>query len=95
MLWLVYCKYLILFLIVKKKKKKFLFKYILFIIFLNFLFVYISLYIRKGFYPYTTDSFLKSNESYLVFDNMTKIFSQKILALLDKFEEIPGAKGII
>ncbi|ORY73275.1 hypothetical protein LY90DRAFT_503128 [Neocallimastix californiae] len=51
--------------------------------------------ILKGFYPYTTDSFLKSNESYLVFDNMTKIFSQKILALLDKFEEIPGAKELI
>ncbi|KAG4093376.1 hypothetical protein H8356DRAFT_1354234 [Neocallimastix lanati (nom. inval.)] len=51
--------------------------------------------ILKGFYPYTTDSFLKSNESYLVFDNMTKIFSQKILALLDKFEEIPGAKALL
>jgi len=52
------------------------------------------LFIRKGFHPYTTDNFLRSNESSLVFDKMTKIFSQKILLLLDKLEDIPGAKGI-
>jgi len=48
---------------------------------------------RKGFHPYTTDNFLRSNESSLVFDKMTKIFSQKILFLLDKLENISDAKG--
>ncbi|ORX81319.1 hypothetical protein BCR32DRAFT_279793 [Anaeromyces robustus] len=51
--------------------------------------------ILKGFHPYTTDNFLKSNESSLVFDKMTKLFSQKILLLLDQLENIPDAKECV
>jgi len=51
--------------------------------------------ILKGFHPYTTDNLLRSNESSLVFDKMTKIFSQKILLLLEKLEEIPDAKECV
>jgi len=51
--------------------------------------------ILKGFHPYTTDNFLRSNESTLVFDKMTKIFSQKILFLLEKLENIPDAKECV
>lgn len=51
--------------------------------------------ILKGFHPYTTENFLRSNESGIVFDKMTKIFSQKILLLLDKIDEIPDAKECV
>eukprot|EP00833_Pecoramyces_ruminatium_P018230 jgi/Orpsp1_1/1192262/evm.model.d7180000091829.1 len=51
--------------------------------------------ILKGFHPYTTDNFLRSNESSIVFDKMTKIFSQKILLLLDNFEDISDAKECV